>query len=233
MANLSLLVSCWHLDALPRSPNLQLSLLDPFFSPRFNSEEPRTSFREGQGNKPPVVYVHKEPWDVTCLLTPSFPRCPEWAIKIRYMQKYSNIYSAACSTLATHLILNKNSVPAWIQPNIKSKGAKLARKAGLEEVVPCLLKQRAWPAAPWSCAHLLPGKCPCMGTSCSISLQSQDSGFPWADSLLGLSNPVPGLKAHCIHLAGLGTGLNHCQWRISLCFPSTEHLVRKIFTHPF
>lgn len=66
-----------------------------------------------------------------------------------------------------------------MQPDIKSKGAKLTQKAGLEEVVPCLLQQRAWPAAPWSHANLLPGKYPSMGTSCSISVQSQDSGFPW------------------------------------------------------
>lgn len=32
---------------------------------------------------------------------------------------------------------------------------------------------------------------------------------------------------HHIHLASLETGLNHCPWRISVCFPSTENLVGK------
>lgn len=39
--------------------------------------------------------------------------------------------------------------------------------------------------------------------------------------------PGPGLKPPHINLAGLGTGLNHCPWRISLCFPRAEHLGKK------
>lgn len=113
VANLSLLVSCWHLDALPRSPDLQLSLLDPFFTLRFNSEEPRTCFREGQGNKPPIVYVHKEPWDVTRFAYSKLsPDAWNGQLKPNNVQKYSNVYSIACATLSTHLILNKNSIPA-------------------------------------------------------------------------------------------------------------------------
>lgn len=54
------------------------------------------------------MYIKALGCNMLCLLQ----AFPEWAIKTKHMQKYSNIYRAACATLSTHLILNKNSIPA-------------------------------------------------------------------------------------------------------------------------